>query len=139
MHFPIRQKIIFNSENKCSSFFDNNQEQTGKYFCTLDILVQLSNQTNSDQRFYDISYKWNYNPWTNPDLENPGFKYHPFYDNSDFMENHASGEIIRQNELSDMLIKYLLMSLNDMESLTGNTRPIDYKKSIMESISLFWD
>ena len=137
--FPKTNNFLFNSQNNCLLFNDINQLENKDYFCSLEVTVNLKKDKTGKEDFYNISYKWDYNDWEKGDQENPGFKYHPFFDNPEFIESHNEGEIIYQNELSDILIKYLLMDLDKMKSLTGNTRPVDYKKTIMESISLLWD
>ena len=51
----------------------------------------------------------------------------------------SDGEFIVKNSLSEQLIKYLLMDLDELEIYSGNTSAIEYKASIMKSINLFLD
>lgn len=139
MNLPLEKNFIFNIKNNCLLFNNPELSSNKEFFCNLHVTVDVSTDKNSDTQFYDISYKWSYNDWSHNESENPGFQYHPFVDNPNFLENHNDGEIICKNELTDVLVKYLLMDFGEMKLLSGHTRAIDYKKSILESISLFWD
>ena len=136
--FLKKNNFKLNSKNHCS--LDNGISNINdKYFCNLEITVSILTDKKSKQQFYDIHYQWSYNDWDDKNLENPGLSFHPFYHDKEFMENSNEGEIICKNELSDILVKYLLMDFDEMKPMIGNTRPLDYKRSIMKSITEFWD
>ena len=136
--FPQKKNFIFNSKNHCS-LAPKIENTNDPYFCNLQINVSVSTDQKSKQQFYDIEYRWSYNDWDDKIVENPGLLYHPFCSDSDFMENSNNGEVICKNEFTDMLVKYLLMDFEEMSPVIGNTLPCDYKRSIMKSITEFWD
>ena len=98
--------------------------------CILDLLIEKKTY-HDNQEFYYLSYIWN--------LENNDVKNHPFFNDSEFMENHIDGEIIVKNSLSDKFIEFLTMNEDDLNNFSGNTIVADYKLKIIKSISLFWD
>ena len=98
--------------------------------CILKLKIELKTYENN-QKYYYLNYKWV--------LENNQIKNHLFYDDKDFLENNTEGEIIFQNDLTDMMIKYLMMDEIELSKKTGNIEVMDYKKQIIKAISLFWD
>ena len=69
--------------------------------------------------YYDISYL--YNP-SNVDKN-----------------KYGEGEIIAKNSFSEELVKYLLMSFDELEQYSGASGAIGYKLSIMKCIQFLWD
>ena len=92
----------------------------------------VNKNTNSKEVYYDITYK---HKLSNKKEET--LLAHPFY-GSENKEN-MEGEIITKNTLTDKLIEYLLMDLNELKKHTGKTTPLDYKRIIMNTITLMWD
>jgi hypothetical protein len=49
-----------------------------------------------------------------------------------------TGDIIVSNSFTDELIKYLLMSYEELSNYSGYSTPEYYKRQIIKTISLFW-
>lgn len=136
-----------------------NDGKTQKPYCKVNIEVILT--TYEDKReFYYINYEWFYLHWLKEkygstlikhnDLLMNRKKYNeenslqldslnPFCKDREYFEDHINGEIIVKNELSNILIKYLLMDFEELSKHSGSVTPQNYKLSIMKSISLLWD
>ena len=52
---------------------------------------------------------------------------------------HQDGDIIYKNEMTTVMINYLLMDDKELYNQTGNTTVSDYKLNIIKSLSKFWD
>ena len=97
-----------------------------------EVHITVTHKKYSDNKeYYDITYKYTYSP-----NNIFGYEGHPFM-GTDFVENQE-GDIVAVNDMTTMMIKYLLMDYELMNN-TGHTTPQDYKRSIMHSLSLFWD
>ena len=93
-----------------------------------------SNENNKEK--YDLTYEWavlSGNDNIHQNLANP-FLNMPNYDSTDL-----EGVIIINNKLSTELIKHLVMSDKELSKICGNGTASDYKKRILNSLSLFWD
>ena len=83
--------------------------------------------------YYDISYTYGFS------IGNESRQLgHPFVGNPD-LDGHESGEIIVVNELSTVLVKFLLMSIDELSLHCGRVTPNDYKITVMHAISRLWD
>ena len=98
--------------------------------CVLNLSIEIKKYDNGKEYYY-LSYLWNYD---NNDIKN-----HVLFENKKFIENSNDGDIILKNKLTDQLINFLIMNNQDLEQISGNSMPLDYKRSIIEAISLFWD
>ncbi len=108
-------------------------------FCNLNIKIELVKYDNQKQ-FYDISYTWRYSKNLSEDLsENPAFKLHPLYYDKQFINNHNDGEIIYKNTLSDKLVEYLLLPLDELSKYSGSVSEHEYQKSLFKMVSNLWD
>lgn len=98
-------------------------------YCLIDVTVKKVKYKTSEI-YYDISYKYLYSS------EDPlCVKLNPLLN----IEPGYNGEIIFANDLSDNLVKYLLMQLEDLSKFSGRVTAEQYKKQIIKSINLFWD
>lgn len=93
-------------------------------YCEVDIIIQETDKT------YNIEYKYKFG--------NESKINHPFYKFPSFV-NHSSGDIIAKNELTDTLVKYLLMDFDTLKIYSGHTCPEHYKSIIMVQIAMLWD
>jgi len=82
--------------------------------------------------YYYVSYEYTYGTDANSK------KCHPFWNNRPFYE-HSEGDIIIKNEVNEKLIKYLLMDMDSLETVSGSGTPEHYKKIIMMQIALAFD
>ena len=106
--------------DKTFRFYD---DFNSKNYCDIKIKVSEKKRTLD---YYSVSYSYkekNYNPMSN---------FLSFKD-------HEDGEIIVKNEMTEKMIKYLMMDVDQLSELTGCTTPLDYKLRIMVSFSYLWD
>ena len=120
------------------TFRFNNETIDDNY---VDITISIIERNPNDDyyTYYDITYE---NKYSNEKVLN----HHPLYKLEDvrlqdgkYHISGSDGEFIVKNSLSEQLIKYLLMDLDELEMYSGNTSAIEYKANIMKSINLFWD
>tara|TARA_Y100000389_G_scaffold107615_1_gene104633 strand:+ start:11404 stop:11748 length:345 start_codon:yes stop_codon:yes gene_type:complete len=113
--------------NKTFRLHDETQPRKyyGQYYC--DVTVTIVHKKYKDNtEFYDIQYDFSYSS-KDHDYINP------------LKENDRDGVIIAVNELSDVLVKYLLMDIEELEKYSGSVTGECYKKTIMNTINSFWD
>ena len=97
--------------------------------CKVNIIIKLLKYLDG-QFFYDISYTYKYEG-----DKNKAIKLRPFMDDVD-----SKGEIIKQNEMTDGMIKFLLFTNEELSKEINTYENINnYRINIMKSISLFWD
>ena len=108
--------------------FDLKDLGNNEHYTTIHITVEIKKHLNTKQ-FYHIKYEYTYS-------ENNTNRYgDPF----SIKDEHRYGEIIVVNELSTILIKYLLMDMEELNQFSGNVSPQDYKINIIRAITNFWD
>ena len=121
--------IILEQLSNSFNFYDINDESN---FCKLHVTVKkLKYQTK--EMYYNISYSYEYfgndkkAEKLNPLLliKNDGLSY--------------DGDIIVCNSLSNELVKYLLMPLDELSKFSGRVNSEQYKIQVIKSINLFWD
>lgn len=61
----------------------------------------------------------------------------PFYKFKD-AENHYEGDIVYKNDMIEKMVNYLLMPFDEIKKYSGTTCPKEFKKQVIQSISLFW-
>ena len=98
--------------------------------CTLYLSIDVKTYENNNKYYY-LKYRWN--------LDNDDIKNHILYDNKRFLNSSNEGDIIIKNKLTDQLVNFLIMDNNELEEVSGSTNSNDYKRSVIEAISLFWD
>ena len=55
------------------------------------------------------------------------------------LQAHFDGEIIIKNEMTDIMVKFLMMDNKDLEKHIGREKPEHYKMKIMHNINNLWD
>ena len=104
----------------------------GDEYCNLSVIVKKKKYI-SNEIYYDISYTCNYSSDSEMCL-----KLNPLANvKSDI--GVYQGDIVFSNEMSDSLIKYLLMPFEELEKYSGRVTAEQYKKQIIVALSLFWD
>ena len=98
--------------------------------CSLYLNIDIKTYDNSKEYYY-LKYVWSFK---DNDVRN-----HILYDNKKFLESSNEGDIIAKNKLTDQLINFLIMKDDELEEVSGYTNSNDYKRSVIEAISLFWD
>lgn len=63
----------------------------------------------------------------------------PFINNEDFIESSFDGEIIKQNAMTDQIVKHLCMTNTELKEISGNTSSKVYRINIMHMITNLWD
>ena len=82
------------------------------------------------EEYYDLHYRYQYNSDSAKHLN-------PF--NDSLLSQSDEGDIIKKNDMTRLMVEYLLMEIDQLGEMTGKTSPIEYKSQIMRSLSLFWD
>lgn len=109
--------------------FKESDGKESNLYCLIDVTVKKVKYATNEV-YYDINYKCLYSS------EDPLCKkLNPLLS----IETGYDGEIIFANEMSDILVKYLLMPFNELEKYSGRVSAEQYKKQIIKSINLFWD
>ncbi len=121
------KKII----NKRESQFKNYAYDEDNY-CLVKIKIEDIEYIESKKIYYYISYDYKFGDKSN-------MMSHPFFGNKEMLENNYEGEIIVKNELSKILIEFLLMDENNLKDKTGFTTTYNYRSSIMKMITHIWD
>lgn len=80
---------------------------------------------------YKITYESTYKPLNRIN------KSHPFY-NTKYL-HHLGGDILHCNELTTILVKYILMDDNTLTKYSGHIIPNNYRKRLMICIANLWD
>jgi len=135
---------ILSTQTAKFKFYDEFNPDNKSYYSVL-INVNLLKYEDSKE-FYDISYTYTLK---HPKLETNNLsqdkqtktscmKFHPFYENDEISDS-AEGVIVHNNELSTMLIKYLLMPDDELSKFTNLTMAQNYRTNIMLSLAKFWD
>ena len=118
-------------------FYDEMFNKTTAFY-SVHIKVK-TRQYDSGIEYFDIGYKYKFNA---EDLTEPDdilhFRkvLHPFYQEN---PDSRSGEIVKKNRLTSMLVEYLLMPDETLVQEIGMTTPQRYRQDIMTSLSKFWD
>lgn len=124
-------------EEASFQFYDELFDKTTAFY-TVKIVVK-TRLYDSGIEYYDIGYSYKFSPG---DLSDPDdiLHYrrvlHPFYqDNPD----SRSGEIVRKNKMTGVMIEFLLTPDKELVEHIGMTTPQRYKQDIMKSLAKFWD
>jgi len=97
-------------------------------YCKVNINIIHKKNKRLNYSVYDISYEYYYS-------HNDSVKLNPFFKDMD----NKNGEIIRMNDLSVQLVKFLLMDEKHLSKYSGYTTPVQYKINIMRMISHLWE
>jgi len=102
----------------------------------LNIIIEYieSNINNNDK--YDLTYQWEIISGNQNIHHNSA---NPFVNMNEYDNTDLEGLVVINNRLSTELIKHLVMPENELSKIIGNGTTDDYKKRILNSLSLFWD
>lgn len=112
--------------------FDGDSKIDNGIYCLINVTVKKIKYV-SNEIFYDIDFKHIYSS------ENSLCKNLNPLLNLEEKDTVYEGDIIVSNELTDIIVKYLLMSFEDLQKHSGRVTAQQYKKQIIKSINLFWD
>ena len=102
-----------------------------EYRCTVSIQVQ--EKTSGGNSKYDINYQYTFPEGQIEGQDNPA---HPFYQKN---VDDITGVMVFKNEMTETMIKYLMMDDSELSKFTGTTTPIQYRKLLINSLDSFWD
>jgi len=117
--------------DKTIRFFDIFDTRPDNYCDTL-IDIREIKYSHNECVYYDISYTYNY---SHDSLQ--AYKANPFNYSINNIDN--DGVIIIKNDMTSVMVKYLLMPPEELEEFIGDACPIQYKINIMVSLAKFWD
>lgn len=123
-------------------FHDNIEEN----YCIVKINISIMTYHNK-QQYYDISYSYSYinNDTINNDTINTidihkTNRTNPFYyKQSQLCDDAYEGVIVYKNDITDQLVKYLMMKDEELDNICGNTWMVQYRANIMFMLALMWD
>ena len=88
-----------------------------------EVFIDIQETENS----YDINYEYKFG--NESKINHPFYKYPNFY-------RHIEGNTIFKNELTEKLVKYLLMDFDELKQYSGNKSPENYKSIVMIQLTL---
>jgi len=119
-----------------------NKEQYNKdvpYYIVL-ITVITKKYDNDTISFYDINYDYEFN-LANEDKKNEAYYrkiMHPYYiRGGDHFGNPQYGREILKNDVTEAMVKFLLMDDDDLSNHSGTNNPQKYRINIMLALSYF--
>ena len=133
-------------KEKTFRFYDifDNQEHI---YCDTTIIVL--EKMSGGKYIYDITYKYNIPESNNNQCVccgnidrshyNLSLRAHPFFYSKNISEDDKDGVIVYKNPMTEQLVKFLLMNINELDEYTGGTYWVQYKIKIMESLAKFSD
>ncbi len=110
----------------------NHPNQDTEDYCEMKVTVKVN------KKLYDLSYEYRYMGKANK-FYNPFYTAFPTHEDEHNMRPGSDGEIIVKNKLTDCLVEYLLMPVEEMENIIGYSYAEDYKIHILQMISRLWD
>ena len=109
-------------------YFDENN------YCDITIKVTKKLRTSDEKTFYDILFFEKFGD--NAKDRNSS----PFRENTEFGdEGEIENVTVAANEMTEMMVKYLLLSDAELEKHIANDVPSEYRRNIISSILKFWD
>ena len=112
---------------KFYDIFDNNE----LYYCNVTINIKELKYSNGIIH-YDISYLYTYS-----DNLEQSKQCNPFYYSSDiYNSNDMYGVIIIKNEMTTIMVEYLMMDFDELQKYCGSTWSMQYKIYIMTMLTL---
>lgn len=142
------------SENECpieqtfhgEFIFNPTPFYRGKYDhqCKMVVSVEekVYNHEEGNPHWYYIDYKYFYIGKKHGKLREIKESYkhptNPFY-GMENAEMEFAGTIVHKNDMTEQMIKFLVMPLDELAILAGGRRcPEQYKKQIIHSLAMFW-
>jgi len=127
---------ILSTQTATFNFYDEFNSNNKSYYNTI---VTINLLLYEDQKqYYEISYIHKLQHDDLLYIKSSYSEIHPFYENGSISES-ADGDIVYKNDLTTMMIKYLLMPDEELSNYTNLTTTQNYRKNIMLSLSKFWD
>jgi len=120
----IRQKTF-----KFINEFDSNDES---YYLITIIVKELF--YDDGKIFYDIGYKYEFNG-----LEKNKKIIHPYYHTKDVVDFDLEGVIVCKNKMTETMVAYLLLDLEELENESGSSTAQTYRTNIMIGLARLWD
>ena len=109
-------------------YFDENN------YCDITIKVTKKLRTSDQKTFYDILFFEKFGDNTKDR------KSSPFHENTELGdEGEIENVTVAANEMTEMMVKYLLLSDAELEKHIANDVPSEYRRNIISSILKFWD
>ena len=97
-----------------------------------DVKIEIERKKyDSGQDFFYVTYAYSYPPCNHEKRGNPFL--------SSSYKEHAEGDIVAANEMTERMMEYLLMDLDDMTEVCGRVSPLSYKISLMRALTHLWD
>ena len=136
----MQNSFIFNLKKKEKTWIHKSrkwvQSNSGDYL-ELKIIVQEKDET------YDISYIWNMENCKtlsnfSPDEIFAIYNFN-FKDECCIGNDESSGVIIHKNEMTKIMIEYLLMDNKELCKYSGLTEVNTYRQIIMKNLQNLWD
>lgn len=121
---------ILSKRKSVIRFYNPLSNNTNKY---TDVIVSVERKKyTNNKEFFCVHYDYEYSP------DNVlGYEGHPFMGTC--YEEHKDGDIICANPMTEIMIDYLLMDIEEVAKICGNVNPITYKVSIMHALTNLWD
>lgn len=111
--------------------------------CNVKVVVEEKEYSHEKGKphWYYISYEYEFiskKSGKTKKIEN-SFKHpsNPFFGMPDAVEEYE-GTIILKNTMTEKMVEYLLLPIDEISKISGTRCPFEYKRQIMKSIALFW-
>ena len=135
--------VILSTTKKTFRFIDEIEENP-QYYCDTTFTVEKKRYTSGtlDAAFGDFYHITCENKYSgNHKLS---LSASPFYDDmingiSQTEKCYSDVLIIVSNPMSDMMVEYLLMDFSKLKEVSGHVSAMNYKISIIKSLTHFWD
>lgn len=129
--------IILSTTKKTFRFI-NEFDENPRYYCDTTFTVKKK-RYNSGGDFYYITCENKYSENNKHSLSAS-----PFYDDmkngeSKIEKCYTDVLILISNPMSDIMVEYLLMDFSKLTEVSGHVSAMNYKISIINSLTHFWD
>lgn len=85
-----------------------------------------------ERTYIDVCY-------SKPTCVGDGLELHPLYDKINKDNQDLDGVIVYKNEITTSMVKYLLMTEEELKKYIGpHTEPVRYKCDIIKGLALHW-
>lgn len=132
-----QDKTIILSTDSVNVIFNNDTHANNNPFLNVSIIVKLLQYADGEQ-YYDLRYDYEFNKGNLTNIDEI-FLIKKNMLNFGLDKDSMRGEIIFRNDMISSMITYLLMDDKTLEKHTGHTTVEYYRKTIMISLSHFWD
>jgi hypothetical protein len=107
----------------------------GTFSCDIKVNVKHTKYDYDGKECYHISYEYTFPDGQPSNIENPA---HPFFNKND-QKHETTGVIVVKNDVTENLVKYLLLSDEELSKFTGTTTPMAYRRYMMLTLDMLWD